>query len=94
MHKKVTPKEGRIFPVQEVQRQVGYEWAIPKKLYNMIASAGRRMNYQGEVKEGNGMYNYGVVIRLGKSVYIDLDAFDEWLRSKAVEVDNGDSCYE
>jgi hypothetical protein len=46
-----------------------------------FSSAGLRWMLQN--RQTNGMDTYGVVLKLGRAVYIDEDKFFEWFRAKA-----------
>lgn len=45
----------------------------------LIFNAEARKNSRGDVIPGNGLAEYGVIIRRGRKVMLDLDAYDLWL---------------
>ena len=50
----------------------------------MIFKAEDRFNSRGDRIPGNGMAEAGVILRIGRKVILDLDAFDAWLDSRKV----------
>ncbi|MCB1927744.1 MAG: hypothetical protein KDH17_06860 [Rhodocyclaceae bacterium] len=51
---------------------------------DMIFKAEDRFNSRGDRIPGNGMAEAGVILRIGRKVILDLDAFDAWLDSRKV----------
>lgn len=72
----------RIVSVPQVPAVPGYQWLTKHSLRHMIFAASDRFNSKGEKLPGNGMDQFGVVIRVGRKVLIDLDAFDKWLETR------------
>ena len=50
---------------------------------DLIFKAEDRFNSRGDRIKGNGLAEAGAIIRIGRKVLIDLDAFDAWLGSRA-----------
>lgn len=72
----------RIVTVAQVPEIPGYGWLTKHALRHMIFAASPRYNSKGEKLPGNDMDKFGVVIRLGRKVLIDLDALDRYLESR------------
>lgn len=49
----------------------------------LIFKAADRVNSRGDRIPGNGLAEAGAIIRLGRKVLIDLDAFEAWISSRA-----------
>lgn len=52
-------------------------------LRDLIFKAGDRFNSRGDRIRGNGLAEAGAILRVGRKVLIDLDAFESWLDSRA-----------
>lgn len=52
-------------------------------LRDLIFKAADRFNSRGDRIPGNGLAEAGAIIRIGRKVLIDLDAFEAWLDSRA-----------
>lgn len=52
-------------------------------LRDLIFKAADRQNSRGDRIAGNGLAEAGAIIRLGRRVLFDLDAFEAWLDSRA-----------
>ena len=52
-------------------------------LRDLIFKAEDRFNSRGDRIPGNGLAEAGAIIRIGRKVLIDLDAFEAWLASRA-----------
>lgn len=52
-------------------------------LRDLIFKAGDRFNSRGDRIAGNGLAEAGAIIRIGRKVLFDLDAFEAWLDSRA-----------
>lgn len=50
---------------------------------DLIFKAADRFNSKGDRIPGNGLAEAGVILRVGRRVLIDLDAFESWLDSRA-----------
>lgn len=72
----------RLRTVKQVVADPDYAWLSASALRHMIFNAKPRWNSKGEACFGNGMVEAGCLIRVGRRVLIDLDAFDEWLGSQ------------
>ena len=51
-------------------------------LRNLILNAADRLNSRGEKIPGNGLAEAGVIVRLGRRVYIDEGRFFAWLSAQ------------
>ena len=71
----------RIVSVNQVPQIAGYQWLSKHALRHLIFAASPRYNSKGEKVAGNGLEAFGVIIRLGRKVLIDLDALDKFLES-------------
>jgi|GEM_PF-630838 len=52
-------------------------------LRDLIFKAADRFNSKGDHIPGNGLAEAGAILRVGRKVLIDLDAFESWLDSRA-----------
>lgn len=52
-------------------------------LRDLIFKAEDRFNSKGDRIPGNGLAEAGAIIRVGRKVVLDLDAFEAWLDSRA-----------
>lgn len=52
-------------------------------LRDLIFKAADRFNSKGDRIPGNGLAEAGAIIRIGRNVLIDLDAFEAWIDSRA-----------
>lgn len=52
-------------------------------LRDLIFKAEDRFNSRGDRIPGNGLAEAGAIIRIGRKVLIDLDAFEAWIDSRA-----------
>lgn len=52
-------------------------------LRDLIFKSEDRFNSKGDRIKGNGLAEAGAIIRIGRKVLLDLDAFDAWLGSRA-----------
>ena len=52
-------------------------------LRDLIFKAADRLNSRGDRIAGNGLAEAGAILRVGRKVLIDLDAFEAWLDSRA-----------
>ncbi|CAL94482.1 DUF6462 family protein [Azoarcus olearius] len=52
-------------------------------LRDLIFKAHDRVNSRGDRIPGNGLAEAGAIIRIGRKVLIDLDAFETWISSRA-----------
>jgi len=50
---------------------------------DLIFKAADRFNSKGQCIKGNGLADAGAILRLGRKVLIDFDAFEAWLDSRA-----------
>lgn len=52
-------------------------------LRDLIFKAGDRFSSKGDRIPGNGLAEAGAIIRIGRKVLVDLDAFEAWIDSRA-----------
>ena len=52
-------------------------------LRDLIFKSADRFNSRGDRIPGNGLAEAGAILRVGRKVLIDLDAFESWLDSRA-----------
>lgn len=52
-------------------------------LRDLIFKAADRQNSRGDRIRGNGLAEAGAIIRIGRKVLFDVDAFEAWLDSRA-----------
>lgn len=69
----------RLAPVEEVSEQPGYGWLTPSALRHLIFNAEDRVSSDSTIIPGNGLAP--AILRIGRRVLIDLDAFDAWLET-------------
>ncbi len=73
----------RLTTISNMARLPGYgeAFTVPS-LRHGVFQARSRTTSRGESIPGNGLEEAGVVLRIGRKVLIDLDAFDAWLALK------------
>ncbi len=69
----------RLATVKQLPTIDGYQWLTEAVLRHLIFNSTDRYSSKGKVVPGNGLAP--AVLRLGRKVLINLDAFDEWLGS-------------
>lgn len=70
----------RLSTVNNMVKLPAYRDAFTRSsLRHLIFEATPRKNSKGTVLPTNGMLEAGVIVRVGRKVLIDLDAFDAWL---------------
>ncbi|GJL85433.1 MAG: hypothetical protein DHS20C02_12080 [Micavibrio sp.] len=72
-------KMQNIVRVPKVCKQSGFEDFTPPTMRHLIFNAEPRIAANGDVIPGNGLKEAGVILRIGKRVYIDLERFAEWI---------------
>jgi len=65
------------------QTAAAYPVFTQAALRDLIFKATDRFNSRGDRIPGNGLAEAGAIIRIGRKVLIDLDAFEAWLDSRA-----------
>jgi hypothetical protein len=74
----------RLAAIKQVPDLEGYRWLTEPALRHLIFAADDRINSRGERVAGNGL---GLaLVRVGRRVLVDLDAFDQWLESHRVQL--------
>ncbi|NQV59372.1 MAG: hypothetical protein HQ502_06875 [Alphaproteobacteria bacterium] len=74
------PRRGmRIASVNNLPEVIGYEWLSVPALRHLIFNSQERLNSKGDVIPGNGLNK--AIVRIGRKVLIDIDAFDAWLET-------------
>lgn len=48
----------------------------------LLLAARPRLNSSGQSVPGNGLYESGAIIRIGRRIFVDPVAFDDWVASK------------
>ena len=79
----------RLTTVKQAASTPGYDCYSVQGIYHLINNSKDRYASDGIVIKGNGFDV--VVIKVGRKVLIDLDAFDEWLESHRVASNNSDA---
>lgn len=69
----------RLATVNNLPKVIGYDWLSVPALRHLIFNSQERLNSKGEVIPGNGLDQS--IMRIGRKVLIDLDAFDAWLET-------------
>lgn len=67
----------RLFPVNQIPDQPGYQWLTESTLRHWIFNADESVGSGGTVIPGNGFAP--AIIRLGRKILIDLDQLDTWI---------------
>lgn len=73
------PASGEIMTVKQLAAHPRYRWLTESALRHMIFEATPRFNSKAEEIPGNGLDC--AIIRVNRRVLIDVDVFDEWLKS-------------
>jgi hypothetical protein len=77
-------QSARLAPVYKIPNLPGYEWLTVSTLRHYIFAATPHRDSRGRVIiDGNGLAP--AILRIGRRVLIDLDAFDAWVVSHRVE---------
>jgi len=66
--------------VRDVPNRPGYEWVTESFLRHAIFEAKDRVGAGDTRMPGNGLS--GAIIRIGRRVLLDLDAFDAWVNAQ------------
>lgn len=69
----------RLEPVKSIPKLQGYRWTTESYLRHAIFEAEPRVGSGGTEIPGNGLAP--AIIRIGRKILIDLDAFDEWVEA-------------
>lgn len=77
------PFEARRRVATVAQAAAAYPAFSQAALRDLIFKADDRFNSRGDRIKGNGLADAGAIIRIGRKVLLDLDAFDAWLGSRA-----------
>ncbi|MBK6278513.1 MAG: hypothetical protein IPF57_10500 [Gammaproteobacteria bacterium] len=77
------PFEARRRVATVAQAAAAYPAFSHAALRDLIFKSEDRFNSRGDRIKGNGLADAGAIIRIGRKVLIDLDAFDAWLDSRA-----------
>ena len=65
--------------VPDIPNLLGYEWVTESFLRHAIFNAKDRTGSAGTKIPGNGLSS--AIVRIGRRILIDLDAFDAWIES-------------
>jgi hypothetical protein len=71
----------RLVTVNQIANTPGYQCFTASSVRHLIFMAQKRINSCGDVIPGNGLAEAGAILRIGRRVLIDLDAFDAWLET-------------
>jgi hypothetical protein len=82
----VNPSPAQLFTIR--QFALAYPAFTQSSLRNLIFKAGARHCSKGRV-EGNGLLKCGAIIRVGRRILIDEQAFFAWVRGNANVTDQG-----
>ena len=74
------PKDKRLVTVRELVNLPQYEWLSHASMRHLIFQAEPRYASNGDVIPGNGLAT--AIIRIGRKVLIDLDAFEAWIETQ------------
>lgn len=69
----------RLATVNQIPKIKGYEWLSANAIRHIIFAGTVRHDSKGKKIPTNGLDQYGAIIRIGRKVLIDLDAFDRWV---------------
>ena len=69
----------RLATVRGVSRMPGYEPFTPSVVRHLIFDAEPRVGSGGTIIPGNGFAS--AIVRIGRTILIDLDRFDAWIES-------------
>lgn len=67
----------RLATIKQMPSLDGYGWLTESALRHLVFAAEDHVNSRGEKVRGNGLNS--AIIRVGRRVLMDLDAFDRWL---------------
>lgn len=59
-----------------------YYWLSESAIRHLIFQSQPRINSRGETIPGNGLAEAGAIVRIGRKILIELNAFDKWVESK------------
>jgi len=74
----------RLATVEKTAEVFANAGETPNAIRANIFKAADRFNSRGEKINGNGLASYGAIVRRGRKVLIDLDAYGRWLAGRAV----------
>ena len=87
------PTTHRLAPIHKIPSIPGYAWLTVPALRHYIFAAKPQQDSRGRViADGNGLAP--AILRIGRRVLIDLDAFDDWVASHRVELPGRQSATE
>ena len=69
----------RLSNVRDISKMPGYEPFTPSVVRHLIFDAEPRVGSGGTIIPGNGLAS--AIVRIGRTVLIDLDRFDAWIES-------------
>jgi hypothetical protein len=73
----------KLVTIRQLAAMEQYAGVFPEnRLRGLIAAAAPRMNSRGHAIPANGLFEAGAVMKIGKRILIDIDAFQRWLASK------------
>ncbi len=75
----------RLATVKQVANNPAYGSVFSESaMRHLIFNSKARFNSRGEKIPGNGLCEAGAILRVGRKVLVDLDAFDQWIEEQRV----------
>lgn len=74
----------RLATVKELAATPGYNVFSESAIRHQIFNSEPRIASNGEVLAGNGLAEFGAILRVNRKVLIDLDRYDTWLDAHRV----------
>lgn len=72
----------RVVTIKKLAGQLPYSDLFTESAFrNLVNDAEARINSRGDRIPGNGLLECGAVFRVGRRVFVNLDALDSWLLS-------------
>lgn len=72
----------RLVTVKEMVSLSRYQWLTEAALRHLIFNSENRISSSGDIIHGNGLVDFGAIIRIGRKVLIDLERFEAWINSQ------------
>ena len=78
----------RLITIRKLANTPGYAQAFSESsLRHLVFDAKPRTNSKGQIIPGNGLLEAGAIVRVGRKILVDLDAFDAWLAALKPQAD-------
>ncbi len=79
----INVRNGKLVTVNKMTKMAKYSEAFTvASLRALIFNSKSRKGRKGELIPANGLREAGAIIRIGRKVLIDTDAFDNWIHSQ------------